>query len=100
MSEKETNVPYGKIKSVKMLGNLVRLHRKSQKVRIEDVSGLGNVGSRFVSEFERGKDTAEIGKILKVLELLGLDVIVQPRNQREPVSFVRHRRDIKKKEND
>jgi hypothetical protein len=34
---------------------------------------------RFLSEFERGKETAEIGKVLKALRTLGLEVIIQPR---------------------
>ena len=34
---------------------------------------------RFLSELERGKETAELGKSLQVLFNLGLEVIVQPR---------------------
>ena len=34
---------------------------------------------RFLSEFERGKDTAEIGKVLAALAALGLEVVVKPR---------------------
>lgn len=31
------------------------------------VSGLVNLSTRFLSEFERGKETAEIRKVLKAL---------------------------------
>jgi hypothetical protein len=34
---------------------------------------------RFLSELERGKETAEIGKVLRVLERLGLELVVVPR---------------------
>jgi len=70
---------YGRIQTTEDLGRLVRAHRKGKGLTLETVSGLGNLSTRFLSEFERGKDTAEIGKILKALRTLGLDVIVQPR---------------------
>lgn len=72
-------VGYGTIRSAEDLGKLVRAHRKQRKLTLETISGLGNVGTRFLSEFERGKETAELGKVLKVLRTLGLEVIIQPR---------------------
>ena len=75
----KSGTTYGKIQTVEDLGQLVRSHRKGKGLTLETVSGLGNVSIRFLSEFERGKETAEIGKVLKALRTLGLDVIVQPR---------------------
>ena len=77
MAKKE--ISYGRIQTTEELGNLMRAHRKGKGLTLETVSGLGNLSTRFLSEFERGKETAEIGKILKALRTLGLDVIVQPR---------------------
>ena len=74
------SIPYGKILTTKDLGNLVRAHRKSKHITLETISGLGNLSTRFLSEFERGKETAEIGKVLKALRILGLEVTVQPRH--------------------
>lgn len=71
---------YGKIQTAEDLGRLVRTHRKGKGLTLETVSGLGNLSTRFLSEFERGKETAEIGKVLKAIRTLGLDVIIQPRN--------------------
>ena len=68
-----------RIETTEELGRLVREHRKSRGFTLEKISGLGNVGARFLSEFERGKETAEIGKVLKTLKVLGLEVIVRPR---------------------
>ena len=73
-------LPYGKIQTTKELGELVRAHRKSKHLTLETISGLGNLSTRFLSEFERGKETAEIGKVLKALRTLGLEVTVQPRH--------------------
>ncbi|GMQ84258.1 MAG: hypothetical protein BMS9Abin06_1032 [Gammaproteobacteria bacterium] len=33
---------------------------------------------QFLSDFEQGKNTGEIGKILKALQTLGLEIVVQP----------------------
>ena len=70
---------YGVIRSAEELGKLARAHRKQRKLTLETISGLGNVSTRFLSEFERGKETAELGKVLKALRTLGLEVIIQPR---------------------
>ena len=58
------NTQYGAIRSVEELGKLARAHRKHRKLTLETVSGLGNLSTRFLSEFESGKETAEIGEVL------------------------------------
>jgi len=78
--------PYGAIQTTEALGRLVRAHRKQRGLTLETISGLGNLSTRFLSEFERGKETAEIGKVLKALRTLGLEVIIQPRGGATPVS--------------
>ncbi len=72
-------VCYGPMQSTGELGRLVRAYRKDKGLTLEAVSGLGNLSTRFLSEFERGKETAEIGKVLKALRTLGLEVVVRPR---------------------
>lgn len=76
---KKQNPEYGIIRSTEELGRIVRAHRKNRRLTLETVSGLGNLSPRFLSEFERGKETAEIGKILKALRTMGLEVVIQPR---------------------
>lgn len=78
---KKENPQYGIIRSTEELGRIVRAHRKNRCLTLETVSGLGNLSSRFLSEFERGKETAEIGKILKALQTVGLEIIVRPRGK-------------------
>lgn len=75
-------IPYGKIKTVSEMGQLVRQHRKSQKVRIEDLSDMAMISARFVGEFERGKETCQIGKVLKILKFLGLEIRIVPRGSK------------------
>ena len=78
------DITYGTIHTAEELGHLARMHRKQRRLTLETVSGLGNLSTRFLSEFERGKETAEIGKVLKALRTLGLEVIIQPRGQAVP----------------
>lgn len=79
------NTQYGAIRSVEELGKLARIHRKHRKLTLETISGLGNLSTRFLSEFERGKETAEIGKVLKALRTIGLEVVIQPRKGPAPI---------------
>ncbi len=75
----QEDISYGTVQTVEELGHLARAHRKHRRLTLETISGLGNLSTRFLSEFERGKETAEIGKVLKALRTLGLEVIIQPR---------------------
>ena len=79
LAMKKQITQYGAIRSVEELGKLARAHRKNRRLTLETVAGLGNLSTRFLSEFERGKETAEIGKVLKALRTIGLEVIIQPR---------------------
>ena len=75
-----TNKPeYGVVRTPEALGRIARSHRRARGATLETVSGLSNLSLRFCSEFERGKETAEIGKVLHALSTLGLEVVVRPR---------------------
>lgn len=63
------------------LGATLRAQRKAQGLTLEQLSGLSGLGMRFLSELERGKATAELGKTLEVARLLGLDCFLVPRSQ-------------------
>lgn len=80
----QEDISYGAVQTAEELGRLARAHRKHRRLTLETISGLGNLSTRFLSEFERGKETAEIGKILKALRILGLEVIIQPRGHTMP----------------
>lgn len=62
---------------------------------MERIADLTNVSLRFLSEFERGKETAEIGKVLQALRILGLEVVIQPRtdwNVAQKAAFISARK--------
>ncbi len=62
------------------LGRCVRAQRKMQGATQVEFAALCGVGVRFISELENGKATMELGRVLKVLKSLGLEVSVQPRS--------------------
>jgi len=69
-----------RVRSTKELGALLRKKRKDQGLTQAQVAEYCGLGSRFVSEVERGKASAEIGKVLYLLETLGVDLIVDTRD--------------------
>lgn len=79
MAKENTPIQFGQIKTAHELGRLIRSFRKNNNITLEKVSGLSNLSMRFLSELERGKETAELGKALQVLNTLGLEIIIQPR---------------------
>lgn len=62
------------ITKVEQIGELVRIERKKAGLKQAECAALCGVGVRFFSELENGKTTLEIGKVLKVLMLLGLEI--------------------------
>lgn len=65
------------IQNVRELGALIRRTRRSQGMRLQDLAGACGTSIRFLSEVERGKATAQIGRVLHVLRMLGLRVEVE-----------------------
>lgn len=69
-----TNAP-----SVKDLGRAIREARVSMKLRQAEAALLCGVGVRFLSDLERGKETARLGPTLKVINGLGLALMLGPK---------------------
>ena len=63
------------------LGKVIRQHRKFMGLTQQDAAGLCGVGERFLSELERGKESASLGKALQVIKRLGLRVILTDQKQ-------------------
>lgn len=60
------------ITNVQAAGMLVRAVRKSQSLRMDDLAGSAGVGHVFVRDAERGKETIEFGRFLRLLDELGI----------------------------
>lgn len=76
------NIPYGTFKSTEELGSAIRHKRKSDGLTQFEAASLCGVGRRIFSEVERGKKSAEIGKVLQIIYGLGLQLSVLPRGSR------------------
>ena len=61
------------------LGNIMRTERKRQGLTQAELAGLCGVGITFLSQLENGKRTAEEGKVLDVLTMLGIDLFAERR---------------------
>jgi HTH-type transcriptional regulator/antitoxin HipB len=63
--------------NTKYLGRMIRQHRKSIGLTQRDAAGLCGVGERFLSELERGKETASLGKAIQVIKRLGMKIEIK-----------------------
>ena len=66
-------------KNPEQLGAAIRARRRQLKVTQKDLAMTCGTGLRFIIDLEKGKPTCQIGKILQVLQALGLKLqIVRP----------------------
>ena len=66
-----------KIKTTKDIAILIKTERKKQNLTQTELAGLCNVGLRFIVDIEKAKETCQIGKVLKVLDVLGININVE-----------------------
>ena len=62
------------IQSTEDIGQLVRTFRKKLGVTQSDLALTAGTGLRFIIELEKGKATCQIGKVLQVLQVLGIQI--------------------------
>lgn len=62
------------VDSAAQIGAVLRLVRKTQGVRSDDLAGSAGVGPVFVLDVEKGKPTIQLGKLLQVLQEAGIKV--------------------------
>jgi transcriptional regulator with XRE-family HTH domain len=58
------------------LGRAIRQARRAKNLTLAEVALAAGAGVRFVSELERGKATAEVGRALQVMAVIGMRVFV------------------------
>ncbi len=75
-------LPYGNIKDMKYtpekIGEIVQAARKHLRVTQKDLAMTSGTGLRFIIELEKGKPTCQLGKVLTVLQTLGIKMEVHP----------------------
>ena len=58
------------------IGRIVATARRQRGLTQTELARAAGVTQNWISEIERGKDTAQIGKILRVLSFLGVRLTV------------------------
>jgi y4mF family transcriptional regulator len=61
-----------------MIGQIIRENRKRLGVTQKDLALTSGTGLRFVIDLEKGKETCQIGKVLTVLQTLGIQIVLTP----------------------
>lgn len=72
-------VPNGKMRRISIdtpddVGSVVRARRKELGLNQTELAGVARTTLRFISELERGKSTAQLGGVLRVLAALGIQI--------------------------
>jgi len=70
------------IVNTKQFGESIKRRRKTLAMNQADLALVSGTGVRFISDLENGKPTCELGKALKVLENLGIEPVLKPRDER------------------
>ena len=68
-----------KVDTAADIGMAVREKRKEDGLTMADAASLCGVGYRFMSDLENGKETVQVGKVLKVLTAMGLVMTIGAR---------------------
>jgi len=68
------------------LGHIASQTRSELGLRQSDVHAHTKLATRFIGEVEHGKETAQIGKVMKMLDSLGLELVVRPKSDKAKVN--------------
>lgn len=68
-----------KITNSNDLGKSIRKRRKELGYTQQFLADFTGLSVTFISQVERGKTTAEIEKIIQLINILGLDMLVEER---------------------
>ncbi len=66
------------VPSTKELGNLIRQTRRRYRITQQTLAMVSGTGLRFIIELEKGKVSCQVGKVLTVLQSLGIEVSLRP----------------------
>jgi y4mF family transcriptional regulator len=68
-----------KIETADEFGKSIRATRKKHGLTQKKLASIAGIGTRFLSELERGKPSAQLGKTLMIANLLGLEIHINER---------------------
>lgn len=65
------------LRSTAELGGAIRAERKALGLTQGDLAAASGVSLRFISELERGRESAGVGRVLHVLDMLGIEIVLE-----------------------
>jgi len=68
-----------KVYDTKEFGEMIKKRRKSLGYTQKYLSEFTGYSASFISDLENGKSTIELGRALKIANLLGLDLLLEER---------------------
>ena len=68
-----------KITNTKEFGSIIKSRRKTLKYTQAFLSEFSGMSISFISDVENGKSTAELGKVIALANILGLDININVR---------------------
>ena len=74
MKKLKTNSSNTTANPAHVLGKIIRTERKKRNLTQTALGDLSGTSINFISQIEGGKDSAQIGKVLKVLQILGVQL--------------------------
>ncbi len=83
-TERESYTVIMKINSVEAISEAVKIRRKQLGLTQAETASMCNVGARFFSELENGKETLQMNKVLHCLEMLGINLYAVNREDDSP----------------
>lgn len=69
------------VRTLKSLGQIVRHRRTTSALRLDDVAALCGLAAGSLSNLENGKRAISADKLLKILDGLGLAMLIVPREE-------------------
>jgi y4mF family transcriptional regulator len=64
------------VRGMEDIASVVRQIRKSQGIRQDDLGSMAGCSHKFIVDVEKGKQTIQAGLLLKVLDELGIRLII------------------------
>jgi len=68
------------------IGHIAEKTRSELGLRQTDIHSLTKLATRFIGEVEHGKESAQIGKVMELLDSMGLEVVVRSKSDQTKVS--------------
>lgn len=83
------------IRNTRQLGKVAQLVRQTQGLDQVAAAAMSSNGPTFMSHFENGKETVEIGRVLRVLDALGVEVNIDIPVEEESLTVAQRRKLMK-----